>query len=157
MNLSILVSNPLINVGVISWVLAQVIKTVVDFFKHRQFDKKRLSGAGGMPSSHAAVTSSVLLTSLYIYGFDSPVFAICFILTFIVIYDSTGVRWAAGLHAKAINKLVEVIGDEGTDDEKKALKTLIPRLNESLGHRVIEVICGVALGFSVALISHFFF
>jgi acid phosphatase family membrane protein YuiD len=32
---------------------------------------------------------------------------------------------------------------------------MIPELNESLGHRVIEVICGALLGFSIALLMYF--
>lgn len=157
MDFSILVSNPLINVGVVSWALAQIIKTIIDFFKNRKFDSGRLSGAGGMPSSHAAVTSSVLLMSYYLYGFSSPVFALAFIFMFIVIYDSMGVRWAAGLHAKAINKIVDYIEKDDSELDKEQLKEYIPKLNESLGHRLIEVICGAILGFAVSIVTHFAF
>ena len=109
MDLSFLVSNPLINVAVISWAAAQLLKALIDAIKHKQFDRHRLAGAGGMPSSHSALTCSVLLTSYYLYGFNSPVFALSFILAMIVMYDATGVRWAAGLHAKAINHIVEFL------------------------------------------------
>ena len=148
MNLSFFLSNPLINVSVISWLAAQLLKTLLDTIKHKSFDRHRLAGAGGMPSSHSAVTCSVLLTSYYLYGFNHPVFALAFVLALIVMYDATGVRWAAGLHARAINHIVEYL--EASDDEasRKALHDLIPRLNESLGHRVREVICGAALGSS---------
>ena len=94
---SILISNPLINVAVVSWCAAQILKTSIHLFKHGEFKKERLSGAGGMPSSHSAVTCSVLLTSYLIYGFSSPIFAMAFVLALIVMYDATGVRWAAGL------------------------------------------------------------
>ena len=153
---SILISNPLINVGVISWAVAQLLKTIIHMFSHGEFKKERLSGAGGMPSSHSAVTCSVLLTSYLLYGFDSPIFAMAFILALIVMYDATGVRWAAGLHAKAINYIVEYLGDENAQNEVQ-LKEMIPKLNESLGHRMIEVVCGAMLGFAIALIGHFFF
>lgn len=153
---SILISNPLINVGVISWATAQILKTTLHLLKHREFKKERLSGAGGMPSSHSALTCSVLLMSYLQYGFDSPVFAMSFILAMIVMYDATGVRWAAGLHAKAINYIVEYLGDANEQSEQ-VLKDMIPKLNESLGHRMIEVICGALLGFTIALISYFCF
>ncbi len=114
-----------------------------------------------MPSSHAAVTSAVCLMSFLEYGFTSPIFALSFIIMFIVIYDSTGVRWAAGLHAKAINNIVDYLGEEPDEDRstemRETLKGMIPKLNESLGHRVIEVICGVALGCVVALLFHHVF
>ena len=154
MNPSFLVSNPLINISVLSWLTAQVLKTLIDAIKHKSFDRHRLAGAGGMPSSHSAVTCSVLLTSYYLYGFNHPVFALAFVLALIVMYDATGVRWAAGLHARAINHIVEYLEKSDDEDSRRELHELIPRLNESLGHRVREVICGAALGFLIAFIAH---
>lgn len=155
MDLSFLLSNHLINVSVIAWLSAQLIKTLLDTVKHKQFDRRRLAGAGGMPSSHSAVTCSVLLTSYYLYGFNSSAFALSFVIALIVMYDATGVRWAAGLHARAINHIVEYLEKSDDEDDKCALQDMIPRLNESLGHRVIEVICGAILGFGIAVIAHF--
>lgn len=155
MDLSFFLSNPLINVSVISWLAAQLLKTLLDTIKHKSFDRHRLAGAGGMPSSHSAVTCSVLLTSYYLYGFNHPVFALAFVLALIVMYDATGVRWAAGLHAKAINHIVEYLEQEDADPlGRKALQELIPKLNESLGHRIREAVCGAALGFLIAVIAH---
>ena len=154
MDISFLWSNDLINVSVIAWVSAQLIKAVVDTVKHKQFDRHRLAGAGGMPSSHSAVTCAVLLTSYYLYGFNSSTFALAFVVALIVMYDATGVRWAAGLHARAINQLVEYLNNSEDQENKNALAELIPRLNQSLGHRVIEVICGALLGFAIAFIAH---
>lgn len=150
MNIMFLFSNRIINVGVISWLAAQLLKTVIDYVKHKKFNRSRLSGAGGMPSSHAAVTTSVVLTSYFIHGYNSPIFALSFVLALIVMYDATSVRWSAGLHAQAINLIVEHLDES---DEKHELQKLIPRLNESLGHRMIEVICGGILGILVAVIS----
>ena len=155
MDFSFFLSNPLINVGLVSWLVAQGIKTILDAVKHRSFNKQRLAGAGGMPSSHSAVCCSVVLTSYFLYGFQSPVFALAFIVALIVMYDATGVRWAAGLHAKAINQIVEYLEKDDEEKGKQTLQELIPRLNESLGHRVIEVICGALLGFAIAVIAHF--
>ena len=140
MEISFLWSNDLINVSVIAWLSAQLLKTLVDAIRRRKFDRKRLAGAGGMPSSHSAVCCAVLLSSYYLYGFNSSAFALSFVLALIVMYDATGVRWAAGLHARAINQLVEYLNNSEDQENKNALAELIPRLNESLGHRVIEVI-----------------
>ena len=156
MDFSFLLSNSLINVGVVSWLVAQLIKTALDAVKHRSFNRQRLAGAGGMPSSHSAVCCSVVLTAYFLYGFQSPAFALAFIMALIVMYDATGVRWAAGLHAKAINYIVEYLDDENTKD-KDQLKEMIPKLNESLGHRMIEVVCGALLGFAISLIGYFCF
>ena len=153
MDFSFLLSTSLINMGVISWIVAQLIKTGLDAVKHRAFNRQRLSGAGGMPSSHSAVCCSVVLTSYFLYGFQSPVFALAVIMALIVMYDATGVRWAAGLHAKAINQIVEYLESEDPNNKKESLNDMIPRLNESLGHRVIEVICGALLGIVIAIIG----
>ena len=150
MDLKILISNPVLNSCIISWFFAQGIKTIINIFVNKKFDKKKLTSAGGMPSSHSAVVCSVLLTSLFQYGYASFEFAIAFVLALIVMYDATGVRWAAGLHAKSINNLVEYLSK--SDHEEQELDEIIPKLNESLGHRVIEVICGAGLGISISVI-----
>ena len=155
MDFSFLLSNSLINVGVVSWLVAQFIKTALDAVKHRSFNRQRLAGAGGMPSSHSAVCCSVVLTAYFLYGFQSPAFALAFIMALIVMYDATGVRWAAGLHAKAINQIVEYLDSGDVNDQEKNLNDLIPKLNESLGHRVIEVICGALLGIAIAVAGQF--
>ena len=150
MNIMVLFSNRLINVGVISWLLAQGIKTTTDFIKNKKFNRERISGAGGMPSSHAAVVTSVMLTSYFMQGFNSPIFALSFIFALIVMYDATGVRWSAGLHAQALNHIVEHLDES---DEKHKLQKLIPTLNESIGHKMIEVVCGAVLGAAIAIAS----
>ena len=155
MDFSFLLSNSLINVGVVSWLVAQLIKTALDAVLHRSFNRQRLAGAGGMPSSHSAVCCSVVLTAYFLYGFQSPAFALAFIMALIVMYDATGVRWAAGLHAKAINQIVEYLDSGDVNDQEKNLNDLIPKLNESLGHRVIEVICGALLGIAIAVAGQF--
>ena len=156
-NLShIIFGNYILTVSLFAWTVAQLLKTVINTVLCGRFQAERLWGAGGMPSSHSAVTCSVLLTSYLIYGFSSPIFAMAFVLALIVMYDATGVRWAAGLHAKAINYIVEYLGDENAKD-KDQLKEMIPKLNESLGHRMIEVVCGALLGFVISLIGYFCF
>ena len=58
----------------------------------------------------------------------------------IVMYDATGIRRAAGLHAKMINQLVNELAhlfDEGF--RPQALKTL-------LGHTYPQVIVGSLIG-----------
>ena len=96
-----------------------------------------------------------MLTAYFLYGFQSPAFALAFIMALIVMYDATGVRWAAGLHAKAINQIVEYLDSGDVNDQEKNLNDLIPKLNESLGHRVIEVICGALLGIAIAVAGQF--
>lgn len=61
MDWRILISNPLINAGVLSWILAQVIKLIYYFSRNRQVRLERLTGGCGMPSAHSAVSCSVTM------------------------------------------------------------------------------------------------
>ena len=151
-----ILGNQVLICAVVGWTVAQVLKTLIDLYLNRSFNPERLFGSGGMPSSHSATVCALTTASGIKYGAGSFEFAVSFVLSMIVMYDATGVRWAAGLHAKAINDIVDYLGDESQHKEK-ILNDMIPELNESLGHRVIEVICGALLGFSVALIQFFFF
>ena len=155
MNFRVIFSNPLINVAALCWLSAQLLKVFIDFLTNKKINMSRLHGAGGMPSSHSALVCGVALCAFTTYGYQSPVFALAMVLAVIVMYDATGVRWAAGLHARAINDLVDYLTH--TDDiGKESLQEMIPKLNESLGHRIIEVVCGAILGIVIALLHHLF-
>ena len=59
-------------------------------------------------------------------------------------YDATGVRRAAGLQARVLNRIVDdLFHAEGLKEE---------RLRELLGHTPVEVIAGGLLGFLVAVV-----
>ena len=139
--------NHTLLVALISWLLAQIIKTVIDCLLHKEFKAERLIGSGGMPSSHSALVCSVAISIARIDGFASTQFAIAFVLAMIVMYDASGVRRAAGTHAKEINKLKEQI--DLLDGERDNLD---PKLKELLGHTPLEVISGALLGIAIALI-----
>ncbi len=153
MNIRVIFSNPLINVAALCWLSAQLLKVFIDFLTNKKINMARLHGAGGMPSSHSALVCGVALCAFTTYGYQSPVFALAMVLAVIVMYDATGVRWAAGLHARAINDLVDYLTNN-EDVGKEGLQEMIPKLNESLGHRIIEVVCGAILGIVIALIHH---
>lgn len=75
-----------------------------------------------------------------------------FILTLIVIYDATGVRWEAGLHARTLNLLIDRVEAKLPEEERAAFRKEFPELNESLGHRPIEAVFGALLGIAIALV-----
>lgn len=53
-----------------------------------------------MPSSHSAVVTSLATMVGKSEGLNSPMFGIATIFAFVVMYDATGVRRAAGKQAK---------------------------------------------------------
>ena len=46
-------------IPILTWFFIQVFKVICDLIKTRKFDFKRIMGAGGMPSSHSAVATSL--------------------------------------------------------------------------------------------------
>lgn len=161
---SVITSNYIINVGVVSWFSAQIIKTALTFFRIRELRLERLIGAGGMPSSHSALVCSMTLAMAKLVGFDSPLFGLTFAFAMVVMYDAMGVRRAAGEQAKVLNKIIfsqvfdmlnqeldelageEVPSPEGKQDAPPDQK----ELKEYLGHTPLEVLGGMLLGILIA-------
>ena len=92
--------NVILLIAVISWVSAQIIKTILHLIKTKKFCAERLTGAGGMPSAHSATVCSLVISTCRVCGICSAEFALAMVLAMVVMYDATGVRRAAGLHAK---------------------------------------------------------
>lgn len=157
----ILMANPILTVGVISWLLAQILKTIHYAIKFKTFNPERITGAGGMPSSHSSLVVSVALYTLRSQGVSSPAFALAMILAGVVIYDAMSVRYNAGLHAKELNRLrrvIDEIDDEiaqknGTADGDEITEKMSERkdFKEFLGHTPLEVLAGSLLGIIIAM------
>lgn len=125
---------------------AQLLKFVGNWLVHRQPDFTRLTGMGGMPSSHAAAVSA-LTTSVGIEGgFESTLFGAVAFFSLLIIYDAAGLRQAASRQAQLLNQMLE--------DLKTQHSIRGERLVERLGHTYVEVFVGVAYGISVALLLH---
>ncbi|MCT0216765.1 divergent PAP2 family protein [Synechococcus sp. CS-1330] len=137
-------SNPvLIGVfdnGVLWWGLAacgvaQLSKLVIELVVHRRWNPRVLVETGGMPSSHSALLTGTTAALGWVQGFEGPLFALAAVLCFVVLYDASGVRRAAGLTAARVNEMGPV---------PKPLK-------ENLGHTRLEVLIGALIGPLVAL------
>lgn len=92
--------------------------------------------SGNMPSSHAAFVASLTIGIWLKYGFYHDFFLICLVFTFITVYDAINVRYQAGLHARALNRLTPNDGEE---------------LEESIGHTPFEAVIGGIVGSIVAV------
>lgn len=129
----------------ITLIICQIVKFTVESIKSKKLCWERLfNGSGGMPGTHASFTSSLTATIGYNLGISNPLFAIAFIFSCIVFYDSMGVRFESGKQAEIINDLVEKV--ENSHKRKKTFK----KLKEKLGHKPLEVIAGIFLGILVA-------
>ncbi len=134
--------NHILVVGIVGWFSAQFIKILIELTRTRKLNWDLLMASGGMPSSHTSFTMSTAFAIGYAEGFNSSIFALALVFAFVVMYDASGVRRAAGKQAKIINIIVEKIEHTGiTMDEK---------LKELLGHTHLEVFAGACLGIIVA-------
>lgn len=134
-------------IPLISIVIAQILKTIIETITTKKFSLERLfNGAGGMPSTHTTAVVS-LTTLMYInYGVTSELFAICLIFSLIVMYDAMGIRYETGKQAEIINILAKKVN----------LKESFVLLKEKIGHKPIEVLGGVFAGIIIATCLSYF-
>lgn len=138
------INNKYIYVPLILWFFIQLFKLLYDLVKTKKFNFKRILGAGGMPSSHSAVVTSIATLIGKYEGVDSSIFALSLIVAFVVMYDACGVRRAAGKQAALLNKLVETPGLTRMQVSEK--------LVEVLGHTPVQVFVGAAIGIISGLV-----
>ena len=139
------VQNKPLMCALLSWLAAQVIKTVIHLLVERKLEWDRLVGMGGMPSSHTAFVFSLCLMMGIQQGFQSPAFAISFALAAVVIYDAMGVRRETGKQGALLNRIVREVLIEGkriTEDE----------LKELVGHTPLEVLGGLVLAVIMVIV-----
>lgn len=143
-----LTGNPVLFIGLFAWGLAQFIKVPIYYILYRRIHWGLWFSSGGMPSSHSALVTSVMLSIGLFYGFDSPLFALAVTLAMIVVYDAAGVRREAGRHAEKINVLINELFSGHPISEKQ--------LKEVIGHTPAQVIMGVILGLGIAILFYVF-
>lgn len=130
-------------IPIISWATVQIFKFLADAVINRQLNFKRLVETGGMPSSHSATVTSLMMAVGMSEGFSSPMFAVAFVFSVIVMYDAAGVRRAAGKQASILNQLINSNQVHVDTNEK---------LKELLGHTPFQVIVGGIYGAVVGVL-----
>jgi acid phosphatase family membrane protein YuiD len=125
-------------VPVIAMVLSECVKTAVDYCR-----TGRWSGGmfrpGGMPSTHSAFVTSLLIVIARRNGFESSEFAIAFVFAAVVWYDAISLRRTVGQQAAILNTLQK--GEH---------------LRERVGHSAREMFAGIAFGSAVTIVGIWF-
>ena len=134
-----ILGNRVIQAAALAWAVAQALKVMLTLAISRRFDKSRVLGSGGMPSSHSAMTCAMLMTIGFREGFSSSIFALAFCFSGVVMYDAAGVRRSTGRNAAVINQLMDMLSGNGYVLDEKRLKELV-------GHTPIQVLAGALLG-----------
>jgi len=138
------ITNKYVYVPIILWACIQTYKVIYDLYTTKRFNFKRILGAGGMPSSHSAVVTSIATLIGKYQGVDSAIFGLALMFALVVMYDACGVRRAAGKQAKVLNEIVNTPGLSGVEIQGK--------LQEALGHTPVQVFVGAAIGIIAGLI-----
>jgi uncharacterized protein len=139
-DVNVLLDNVPLVAAVTATIVAQVVKVVLVLATERRWAFDRMLETGGMPSSHSAAVAGLATAVGIVEGVGTTYFAVALVFGSIVMYDATGIRRAAGMHAQLINDLVSELAhlfDEGF--QPQALKTL-------LGHTYPQVVVGALIG-----------
>jgi len=143
-DLSLIFRNEIILIAFITWVLNQSLKLMVFYITEKKWDIGRFIGAGGMPSTHSALSMCVATTIGLKEGWESTLFALALVIAFIIMADAAGVRRETGEQAKVLNKIVLEFFKERKIRDKN--------LKELVGHTPFEVIVGAFIGIVMAWI-----
>jgi len=140
------VMHPVTWVTATAWLSADLLKVIILKFRYGVMDWRRFFGTGGMPSSHTAFIVGLATCIARSEGLKSPIFGLALGMVILTCVDAAGLRRAAGLQAEVLNQIVE--------DLYKGRKVKPPRVKETLGHTMTEVLAGAAVGFVVATLLY---
>ena len=139
-------NNKVLVIPFLVLIITQVCKTIYFSIKNKKLDLFTLLTTGGLPSSHSSLVSSLATVVLKVNGAGSAEFAIAVILAIIVMYDASGIRKAAGEHAKILNEMMEEKEYYSSKEYKK--------LKELLGHTKLEVFIGLLTGIFLTIVLY---
>ncbi|HEY9860139.1 MAG TPA: divergent PAP2 family protein [Candidatus Obscuribacterales bacterium] len=138
-----ILDNRVLIVALVSCLVAQVLKVIVELAKNRKLNIRALVETGGMPSAHSALVAALATGVGQTVGWATSEFAIAFIFAIIVMYDAAGVRQAAGKQARILNQIIDEVLHEQYEFTEA-------RLKELLGHTPVQVFVGSALGVAIS-------
>ena len=127
--------NEILTVSIVSWFVAQVLKTIINFILLGKFQLERMWGDGGMPSAHSATVCAMVIAAARSEG-----------VAIITMHDAMGVRHETGEQAKVLNQMIE----EWIDiSEKNSPFLQNMHLKEMVGHTPLQVMAGMVVGIVV--------
>ena len=130
--------NEILTVSIVSWFVAQVLKTIINFILLGKFQLERMWGDGGMPSAHSATVCAMVIAAARSEGVS--------VVAIITMHDAMGVRHETGEQAKVLNQMIE----EWIDiSEKNSPFLQNMHLKEMVGHTPLQVVAGMVVGIVV--------
>lgn len=138
--MDILRDYQLLLIPLISLIITQAIKTVIDLYYKRPGS---MNSYGGMPSSHSALFAALVVVVGLVEGWQSFPFAISAIMYLVVVRDAAGIRQHLGRHGQLLKDLIM----EHAKDHNHQIphEAIITRLGHTPAQVVVGTICGVVL------------
>ena len=137
--------NAILDCALLAWLVAQVVKVLLEWILNRSFQWKRFVSSGGMPSSHSAFVVACTTAIGRLYGISGPLFALSVVVSAVVMYDACNVRRSAGDTARLVNQLLEHVEKLTAEDFADDLKII-------MGHTPLQVLIGALLGVAVGML-----
>ena len=125
-----LTGNLPLDLAILAWFAAQLIKTVINLIRGQKLALGRMLGSGDMPSSHSAFICAATASIGQICGWRDPLFSLSAAMALVVMYDACNVRRAAGEQAKLLNYLVDHWEELPQEEPKPA--PAAPRVDKPL-------------------------
>ena len=141
-----LTGNLILNLSILAWALAQIIKFIITLITKRKLDWRHILSSGGMPSSHSAFVCACAAATVNTGDAQPYIYPMAAVVAIVVMYDASNVRRAAGEQAKILNYIME-----HWTEMKPAL--FGKELKEFLGHTPFQVLMGGLLGIGVGLLG----
>ena len=141
--------NQILTISLLSWFVAQVLKTTINFILLGKFQLERMWGDGGMPSAHSATVCAMAIATGRCEGVHSAIFAVACVVAIITMHDAMGVRHETGEQAKVLNQMIAQWIDVS---EKNAPFLQNMHLKEMVGHTPLQVVAGVLVGAAVGFL-----
>ena len=146
-----IVRHPWFMSAFVATVGAQLMKFLISTVRLRRPVWRDLIAAGGMPSSHSALVSSIAFAIGFTEGFDAPYAMIAFGLGFLVLVDAVTLRRASGEHARLLNRLVHHLNNINDD-----MRLVYSVCNENRTLNVVFANPAIREGKKVAILQDLF-
>ncbi len=141
----IFINAPLMS-ALIAQVSSQIFKMFLPLFQGKGINFKKFTHYGEIPSAHTAFITALTISIGFNEGWGSPLFAICGVVSGIIIYDILKLRTAVEISLETSKRFME---KENITYERK-----IPQFK---GHYPVEVITGIGWGIIVAILIQIIF
>lgn len=132
--------SPYLVAPFVAWLLAQLLKFLLNRRAQQGQQWRLLYQSGNMPSAHTATLVALTTVVGIEDGMMSGLFAVSLVMTAVAAYDALMVRRSGGEQGLALRRLLE-ISPFKTD----------PLPYQALGHRPLEVAVGALLGVVVGM------